>query len=58
LRKHWSEEQIVELMGVIAVAGFLARWNVSMATPIEAEPLEVAERVLAPQGWSPGAHRR
>jgi alkylhydroperoxidase family enzyme len=58
LRRHWSEEQIVELMGVIAVAGFLARWNVSMATPIEAEPLEVGERVLAPQGWSPGAHRR
>jgi alkylhydroperoxidase family enzyme len=58
LRKHWSEEQIVELMGVIAVAGFLARWNVAMATPIEPEPLEVGERVLAPQGWSPGAHRR
>jgi alkylhydroperoxidase family enzyme len=58
LRKYWSEEQIVELMGVIAVAGFLARWNVSMATPIEPEPLEVGERVLAPQGWSPGAHRR
>jgi hypothetical protein len=27
--------QIVELMGVIAMAGFLSRWNVSMATPIE-----------------------
>ena len=35
LRGHWSEEQIVELMGVIAMAGFLSRWNVSMATPIE-----------------------
>ena len=58
LRKHWNEEQIVELMGVIAVAGFLARWNVSMATPIEAEPLEVGERYLAGQGWSPGAHLR
>ena len=58
LRKHWSEDQIVELMGVIAVAGFLARWNVSMATPIEAEPLEVGERYLAAQGWSPGAHLR
>ncbi|MGE0563204.1 MAG: carboxymuconolactone decarboxylase family protein [Pseudolabrys sp.] len=58
LRKHWTEEQIVELMGVIAVAGFLARWNVAMATPIEAEPLEVGERYLAAQGWSAGAHLR
>lgn len=58
LRRHWSEEQIVELMGVIAVAGFLARWNVSMGTPIEAEPLAVGERYLAAQGWSPGAHLR
>jgi hypothetical protein len=35
LRGHWSEEQIAELAGVIAMAGFLSRWNVSMATPIE-----------------------
>jgi alkylhydroperoxidase family enzyme len=58
LRKHWSEEQIVELLGVIAMAGFLARWNVSMATPIEPEPNEVGEKYLAPLGWSAGAHRR
>ena len=58
LHKYWSEEQIVELLGVIAMAGFLARWNVSMATPIEPEPNEVGEKYLAPLGWSAGAHRR
>lgn len=58
LRKHWSEEQIVELLGVIAMAGFLARWNLSMATPIEDEPNAIGERHLAPLGWSAGAHRR
>ena len=58
LRKYWSEEQIVELLGVIAMAGFLARWNVTMATPIEPEPNEVGEKYLAPLGWSAGAHRR
>ncbi|HWC94212.1 MAG TPA: carboxymuconolactone decarboxylase family protein [Pseudolabrys sp.] len=58
LHKHWSEEQIVELLGVIAMAGFLARWNVSMATPIEPEPNEVGEKHLAPLGWCAGAHRR
>jgi len=58
LRKHWSEEQITELVGVIAVAGFLARWNVTMATPIEAEPNEVGEKYLRPLGWRAGQHRR
>ncbi|HEX5507014.1 MAG TPA: carboxymuconolactone decarboxylase family protein [Pseudolabrys sp.] len=58
LRKHWSEEQIVELVGVIAIAGFLSRWNGMMATPIEDEPNEVGEKYLASQGWSAGAHRR
>lgn len=58
LRKHWSEEQIVELVGVIAIAGFLSRWNGIMATPIEDEPNEVGEKYLASQGWSAGAHRR
>ncbi|HEU4661052.1 MAG TPA: carboxymuconolactone decarboxylase family protein [Pseudolabrys sp.] len=58
LRKYWDEEQIVELVGVIAVAGFLSRWNGMMATPIEDEPNEVGEKYLAGQGWSAGAHRR
>ena len=56
LRRHWSEEQIVEIVATVAMAGFLARWNGTMATPLEAEPLEVAERHLAPQGWSAGIH--
>lgn len=57
LRAHWSEEQIVEIVAVIAMAGFLARWNGTMATPLEDEPRSVAERYLAPQGWSAGVHR-
>jgi len=54
LRKHWSEEQIVEITGVIAMAGFLSRWNMTMATPIEAEPKEVGEKYLAQHGWNAG----
>src|SRR5262249_41094837 len=56
LRAHWSEEQIVEIVATIAMAGFLARWNGTMATPLEDEPREVAEKHLAPQGWSAGIH--
>ncbi|HVG51811.1 MAG TPA: carboxymuconolactone decarboxylase family protein [Xanthobacteraceae bacterium] len=58
LRKHWSEEQIVEILAAVAMAGFLARWNTTMATPLEAEPLEVGEKYLAPRGWKAAAHRR
>jgi hypothetical protein len=58
LRRYWSEEQIVELVAAIAMAGFLARWNSTMATPLEAEPLATGRMHLAPQGWSPGAHGR
>ena len=58
LRKHWSEEQIVEIVGVIAVFGFLNRWNDTLGTPLEDEPLAVGEKYLAQRGWSPGKHRR
>ncbi|MFL6796108.1 MAG: carboxymuconolactone decarboxylase family protein [Xanthobacteraceae bacterium] len=56
LRQHWSEEQITEIVAVIAMAGFLARWNGTMLTPLEAEPAAVGKRYLAPSGWDPGAH--
>lgn len=58
LRKYWNEEQIVEIVGVIAMAGFLARWNMTMATPIEPEPNDIGEKHLAAFGWHAGAHRR
>jgi uncharacterized peroxidase-related enzyme len=58
LRKYWSEEQIVEIVGVIAQFGFLNRWNDTMATPLEAEPIEVGEKFLAKRGWSVGKHAR
>jgi hypothetical protein len=45
-------------MGVIAMAGFLSRWNVTMATPLEEEPNEVGEKYLRPLGWRAGQHKR
>jgi alkylhydroperoxidase family enzyme len=56
LRQHWSEEEIVEIVATVAMAGFLSRWNGTMATPLEDEPRDVAERHLAPHGWSAGIH--
>lgn len=56
LRRHWTEEQIVEIVGVIALFGFLNRWNDTLATPLEDEPIAVGETYLAPRGWTPGKH--
>ena len=57
LRKYWTEEQIVEIVGVIATFGFLNRWNDTMGTPLEDEPLSIGEKYLARGGWTPGKHR-
>lgn len=56
LRSHWSEGQIVEILGVVAMFGFLNRWNDSMATPLEAVPRAVADKAVGAQGWTPGHH--
>lgn len=57
LRAHWSEGEIVELLGVVAMFGFLNRWNDSMATPLESVPAQVAEQAVGRQGWIAGKHR-
>lgn len=56
MRRHWSEEQMVEIVGVIALFGFMNRWNDTMATPLEHEAAEVGARLLAKHGWQPGKH--
>ena len=57
LRKYWTEDQIVEIVGVIAMFGFLNRWNDTLATPLEDEPIATGEKYLSSHGWSPGKHR-
>jgi uncharacterized peroxidase-related enzyme len=57
LRAHWSEEQILELVGVVSLFGFLNRWNDTLATSLEDHPVAVAQRHLAPHGWTPGKHQ-
>lgn len=56
LKKHFTDRQIVELVGQIAVFGFLNRWNDTMATELEAVPVEYAEDHLAQSGWEVGKH--
>ena len=56
LRDHWSEDQVVQILGVVCLYGFLNRWNDSMATNLEDEPRKMAERVLSKGGWTGGKH--
>lgn len=56
LKQHWSDDQATAIVAVIAMFGFLNRWNDTMATTLEPEPIEFAERVLAGGGWTPGKH--
>jgi hypothetical protein len=56
VREHWSEAQIVEIVGVISATGFVNRWNSTMVTPLEDEPMQVGENHLATNGWSAGRH--
>src|SRR5262245_37292069 len=55
-RRHWSEAQVVEIVAATATTAFVNRWNTTVLTPLESEPRAVGERLLAPQGWTPGRH--
>jgi uncharacterized peroxidase-related enzyme len=52
---HWSDAQIVEILGVVAMFGFLNRWNDTMATPLESVPNAVAAQALG-VAWHAGKH--
>ncbi len=54
LRRNFSDEQIVEIVAVIAMFGWLNRWNDTMATTLEEHPLHFAEETLTERsGWEP-----
>jgi uncharacterized peroxidase-related enzyme len=57
LRDHWDDGQVVEIMAVVALFGFLNRWNDTLATPLEAPSAESAGALLGALGWEPGKHR-
>lgn len=56
MKKYWSEDQIVEILGAVCLYGFLNRWNDSMATDLEAAPKALGDDILAKGGWTGGKH--
>ncbi len=45
MRAHYSDAQIVEIVAVISMFGFLNRWNAIMDTELETTPLSYTDNV-------------
>ena len=56
LYTHWDEGEIVEMLGVISLFGYLNRWNDSMGTSIEIGAVESGNQYLGKHGWEKGKH--
>ena len=56
LKLYWSEDDIVEIMGVIALFGYLNRWNDVMGTTIETDAISSAQEFLEGIHWDIGKH--
>jgi len=55
LADFFTESQIIEIVSTVAIFGFLNRWNDSMATELEDEPLQFANKYLS-KNWEAGKH--
>ena len=56
LRKYWNDGEIVEILGVISLFGYLNRWNDSMSTQIENDAESFGNTYLSEKGWIKGKH--
>ena len=56
LHIYWSDDDIVEIMGVIALFGYLNRWNDVMATSLEGDAKTSGQDLLKGISWVPGKH--
>jgi uncharacterized peroxidase-related enzyme len=54
LKAHFSDDAIVEIVGVIALLGWLTRWAQTLAPTLEPKAMAFAEAHLAKGGWSAG----
>ena len=55
LQHYWDETDILEIMSVIALFGYLNRWNDVMGTTLEEDAKDSAESLLKNQ-WDIGKH--
>jgi uncharacterized peroxidase-related enzyme len=58
LRLHFSEQVIIEMLGVISLFGLLNRWNDTVGTELEDAPRNFARAEIDPKHWQIGKHAR
>jgi alkylhydroperoxidase family enzyme len=56
LRALFADEEVRSLIGVVAVAGFMNRYNDALATVTDEESVTWAREHLGPLGWDIGKH--
>ena len=56
LRRFFDEREIVDLVAIISLFGWLNRWNDTMATALEEPAIAFGNRNLARAGWEVGKH--
>lgn len=56
LHEHWDDGEIVEMLGVISLFGYLNRWNDSMGTTLEGDAIESGNQYLGKHGFEVGKH--
>jgi uncharacterized peroxidase-related enzyme len=52
LQKHFNDDAIIDIVAVIALFGFLNRWNDTLGTVLEDVPKVFVEKELQPLGWN------
>ncbi|MBG7605638.1 MAG: carboxymuconolactone decarboxylase family protein [Actinobacteria bacterium] len=56
LRTHFTDEEARTLLAVVAVGGFMNRYNDALATVTDSESANWAKDNLSPLGWDLGKH--
>ena len=56
LQLNWPDNDIIEIMGVIALFGYLNRWNDVMGTSLEDDAKSSGEDLLKGISWNAGKH--
>jgi uncharacterized peroxidase-related enzyme len=56
VREYFTDDELVEIVGSVALFGYLNRWNDTMATDLEDYPKSIAEKLIGSMGWTPGKH--
>jgi uncharacterized peroxidase-related enzyme len=56
LAEYFSQEQIIDIVAICSIYGFLNRWNDTVGTQLEDAPLSYTSQALEGSDWEVGKH--